>query len=220
MTHQALGRRVVLAAHELDELGVRHQPLVHAECERLRERFVGWMALLLTQVLVAARGQVQLHRKIGRYGVAYGWLVLVMGLVVGPAASVIHVQAGEWTRDRGAGFLLVTFGDMVLFGACFAAAVAYRHRPEIHKRLMIAATVALLFAAIGRMTFIASPALSGIVWLSPLLIGMFYDKVTQGRVHPAYLVTTAGLLIGGTRVLFEQSEAWLRIGRPMLDALL
>ena len=182
--------------------------------------FVGWMALLLTQVVVAARGQVQLHRKIGRYGVAYGWLVLAMGLVVGPAASMIHVQAGEWTRDRGAGFLLITFGDMVLFGACFAAAVAYRHRPEIHKRLMIAATVALLFAAIGRMTFIASPALSGLVWLSPLLIGMVYDKVTQGRVHPAYLITTAGLFIGGTRVLFEQSEAWLRIGRPMLDVLL
>jgi hypothetical protein len=182
--------------------------------------FVGWMALLMAQVALAARGRIQLHRKVGRYGVVYGWLVLAMGLVVGPAASVIHVRAGEWTRDRGAGFLLITFGDMVLFGACFAAAVAYRHRHEIHKRLMVAATVALLFAAVGRMSFIGSPALSGLVWLSPLLIGMVHDKVTLGRVHPVYIIATAGLFLGGTRVLFEQSEVWLRIGRPLLDALL
>jgi len=182
--------------------------------------FVGWMALLMAQVVLAARGNIQLHRKVGRYGVAYGWLVVAMGLVVGPAASVIHVRAGEWTRDRGAGFLLTTFGDMALFGVCFAAAVAYRHRPEIHKRLMVAATVALLFAAVGRMGFISSPPLAGLVWLSPLLIGMVHDKITMGRVHPVYIITTVGLFIGGTRILFEQSEVWLRIGRPLLDALM
>ena len=182
--------------------------------------FVGWMALLIAQVVFAARGQIQLHRRVGRYGVFYGWLVIAMGLVVGPAASVIHVRAGEWTHDRGAGFLLITFGDMVLFGSCFAAAVAYRNRPEIHKRLMIAATTALLFAAVGRMEFLRSPALSGLVWLSPLFVGMVHDKITRGRVHPVYFITAVGLFIGGTRILFEQSEGWLRIGRPILDALL
>lgn len=182
--------------------------------------FVGWMALLIAQVVFAARGQIQLHRRIGRYGIAYGWLVIAMGLVVGPAASAIHVRAGEWTHDRGAAFLLVTFGDMVLFGACFVAAVAYRSRPEIHKRLMVAATVALLFAAVGRMAFLSSPALSAIVWLSPLLVGIVHDKMTRGRVHPVYVITTVGLLVGATRVLVAESEAWLRVGRPILDAFL
>jgi len=182
--------------------------------------FVGWMALLVAQVVFAARGHLQLHRKVGRYGVAYGWLVIAIGLVVGPAASVIHVHSGEWTRDRGAGFLLTTFGDMVLFGGCFAAAVAYRNRPEIHKRLMIAATTALLFAAIGRMEFIGSPMLAAVVWLSPLLVGMAHDKLTRGRVHPVYLITIVALFIGGTRILLVGSEVWLRLARPMLDALL
>jgi len=182
--------------------------------------FVGWMALLMAQVALAARGRIQLHRKVGRYGVAYGWLVVAMGLVVGPAASVIHVRAGEWPHDRGAGFLLTTFGDMVLFGACFAAAVAYRHRPEIHKRLMIAATVALLFAAVGRMQFIESRPLLGLLWLSPLLVGMAHDWITRRRVHVTYVVATLALFIGGTRILFEQSELWLRIGRPIIDVIL
>src|SRR6186997_1701276 len=144
--------------------------------------FVGWMALLIAQVVLAWRGRVQMHRRVGRWGIAYGVLVLVMGVIVGVAAPVIHVHAGEWTRDRGAGFLLVTFGDMVLFGSLFGAAVYYRRKPEIHKRLMLAATVALLFAAIGRMHFLDPlPSVKAVVWLSPLLVGMLYDWKTRGR---------------------------------------
>ena len=182
--------------------------------------FVGWMALLMAQVVFAARGRVQLHRIVGRYGIAYGWLVVAIGLVVGPAAAVMHVRSGEWTRDQGAGFLLTTFGDMVLFGSCFAGAVAYRGRPEVHKRLMVAATVALLFAAVGRMTFIDSRPLLGVVWLSPLLIGMAHDWITCRRLHPVYLLATVGLFVGGTRILFEQSAAWLRFARPLFDVFM
>ena len=182
--------------------------------------FVGWMVLLMAQVILAARGEVALHRRIGRYGIGYGWLVLVMGVVVGPAAAAMHVRANEWPIDRAAGFLLVTFGDMVLFGGCFIAAVAYRSRPEIHKRLMVSATVALLFAAVGRMAFIQSQLLFAAVWLSPLLAGMAHDWLTRRRVHPVYMIATAGLCLGALRLLIAESELWLRIGRPLIRALL
>jgi len=181
--------------------------------------FVGWMALLVAQVSLAVRGRTRLHRKVGRYGIAYGCLVLAMGLIVGPAASVIHVRAGEWTRDEGAAFLLTTFGDMVLFGSFFAAAVAYRSRPEIHKRLMVAATVALLFAAVGRMN-IPSRALASVVWLAPMFVGMAHDWITRRRIHPAYVISTIGLFVGALRLLVTESDVWLSIGRPIIDALL
>ena len=181
--------------------------------------FVGWMALLVAQIVLAWRGRVQMHRRVGRWGIAYGILVLVMGVIVGIAAPVMHAHAGDWTRDRAAGFLLITFGDMVLFGSFFAAAVAYRRRPEIHKRLMIAATVALLFAAVGRMRFIESTGIKALIWLTPMFVGMAYDWFARRRVHPAYLVGTVGLFVGATRVLFTQSETWLRIARPIIDAL-
>jgi hypothetical protein len=180
--------------------------------------FTGWMALLVLQVTLAARGKVQLHRRVGRWGIAYGCLVLVMGLAAGLAAPVMHLASGEWTRDRAAGFLLTTLGDMVLFGAFFSAAVVYRSRPEIHKRLIVAATVALLFAAVGRMHF-ASLAVRELVWLSPMFVGMGHDWIQRRRVHPAYLIGTAGLFVGSLRVLATHSEAWLAIGRPLLDAL-
>jgi hypothetical protein len=183
--------------------------------------FVGWMALLVVQVLMAARGRVDLHRTIGRFGIVYGCIVLAMGIVAGPAASVIHIRAGEWTLDRGAGFLLVTFGDMLLFGSFFAAAVAYRSRPEIHKRWMLAATVALLFAAVGRMKLLdPRPLLAAAVWLSPMFVGMTHDWMTRRRVHSVYIIATVVLFLGALRVLFTESAVWLAIGRPIIAALM
>jgi hypothetical protein len=183
--------------------------------------FVGWMALLVAQVLLASRGRVDLHRRVGRFGIVFGCIVLAMGIVAGPAASVIHIRAGEWTPDRGAGFLLVTFGDMLLFGGFFAAAVAYRSRPEIHKRWMLAATVALLFAAVGRIKFLdPRPLLAAAVWLSPMFVGMTHDWITRRRVHSVYVLATVVLFFGALRVLFTESAVWLAIGRPIIDALM
>jgi uncharacterized membrane protein YozB (DUF420 family) len=182
--------------------------------------FVGWMALLFAQVTLAARGEIRLHRKLGRIGIVYGCLVLITGLAAGFAAPVMHLAAGEWTRDRAAGFLLTILGDMILFGMFFGAAIAYRGRPEVHKRLMITATVALLFAAVGRMTFITSYAVYELVWLSPLLVGMGHDWIARRRVHPVYIIGTAGMFIGSLRELVVQSDAWLAIGRPLLDAFM
>jgi hypothetical protein len=182
--------------------------------------FVGWMALLVAQVVLVARGQVHLHRQLGRLGVAYGCAVIVMGLVVGVAAPVMKVRAGEWDHDRGAAFLLVTLGDMVLFGSLFGAAVAQRHRPAVHKRLMVAATVALLFAAVGRMPYITSALVLTLIWFSPLLAGMAYDVMTSRRVHPTWIISAVFLFVGGLRLLVSTSETWLRIGRPLLDAFL
>jgi hypothetical protein len=48
--------------------------------------------------------------------------------------------------------VIIPLGDMVLFAGFFIPAVIYRRRPEIHKRLMLLATTALLFAAAGRMS--------------------------------------------------------------------
>src|SRR5262249_20152618 len=126
--------------------------------------FIGWMVLLFAQVSLVAAGRTALHRKIGNVGIVYGCLILAMGLIVGFAAPVFHVKAGEWTRDHAAGFFLVILGDMVLFGTFFVASMVYRRKPEIHKRLIVLATTALLFAAVGRMD-LKSGLVAATVWL-------------------------------------------------------
>jgi hypothetical protein len=178
--------------------------------------FSGWMVLLLAQALLVALGRTATHRKVGEFGMFYGGLVLLMGLIVGFVAPILHVQSGEWTRDRAAGFLLVILGDMALFAVFFIGAMIYQREPEVHKRMIVLATVALLFAAVARMGLFDRPLLMLAVWLSPVIIAMGYDIFSRRRVHPAYFVGSAILLVGYSRVLFLESEAWLRMGRVLL----
>jgi hypothetical protein len=45
--------------------------------------FVGWLFLFLTQAVLAAVGQVTWHLRLGRFGIGYGVLLVIVGLVTG-----------------------------------------------------------------------------------------------------------------------------------------
>ena len=126
-----------------------------------------------------------------------------MGTIVGIAAPVMHLNAGEWTQERAAGFVLITMGDMVLFGSLFIAAVIYRRKPEIHKRLMLAATVALLFAAVGRLPLLDRLASSGdrCVAVAAADRHALRSGKRAARPHVAYVIGAVWLFLGATRVL-------------------
>ena len=178
--------------------------------------FTGWMALLMMQVLLAATGRLKAHRSLGAVGIGYGFAVLAMGLVVSIAAPLMHLTAGEQTLDQVAGFMIIPLGDMVLFAGFFIPAVVYRNRPEIHKRLMLLATTALIFAGVGRMSSYLTLAGSTILWFSPVLFGIAYDKRTRGKVHPVYFIGLVAMAVVFTRLFLRDSEAWLSIGRAIV----
>lgn len=152
--------------------------------------FSGWMLLLLTQVGLIYRRRVSAHQRLGRLGIYYGLLVLLLGLVATFVAPVVHVQAGRWTLDEAAGFLILPLGDMLLFAGFFGAGIAYRRRKVLHSRLMLLATMALLFAPAARMA--NRPVSILLVWLFPLALAMGYDAVTRRRVERVYI---AGLTL-------------------------
>jgi len=179
--------------------------------------YVGWMFLFVTQVVLAATGRVRAHLSLGRVGIAYGFLVLVMGLIVSVVQGVVHFHAGEQSLDEAGGFLIIPLGDMVLFGGFFLPAVLYRRRPDVHKRLMLFATTALLFATVGRLAQFITVPVSIALWFLPVLIGIAYDKWSRGRVHPAYFIGFGAMTIAFSRVALEQSEIWLPIGRAIIQ---
>jgi hypothetical protein len=182
--------------------------------------FSGWMVLFLLQASLVYARRVRTHRTLGtRIGIAYGALVLGLGLVVTFVAPVLHVRAGEWTLDQAAGFLLLPIGDMILFAGFFGAAVVYRTKPEIHKRLMLLATIAVVFAAVARMAF-QSQLVVLFVWLSPLLAAMVFDWLTRRQVHRVYIVSMGILLVAFGRVFLMPWEGWLKIGRALLTPLI
>jgi hypothetical protein len=147
-------------------------------------------------------------------------LVLILGLVVTFAAPVMHVRAGEWSMEQAGSFLPIPLGDMMLFGGFFGAAVAYRPRPEIHKRLVLLASVALMFAGVGRLWFADAVPLMLAMWYLPVVLAMGYDLLTMRRIHPVYLIGVAIMTVGLLRIPFGESELWQGIARPMLAGLI
>jgi hypothetical protein len=176
--------------------------------------FTGWMLLLFLQVGLASSGRVRAHRRVGTFGIWYGALVWIMGVIATFAAPVLHMRAGEWTLDQAAGFLIFPIGDMILFGGFFGAAVKYRNKPEIHKRLIVAATVALAFAAVARMGF--SLPIFFLIWMAPMAALAVFDYQTKGKVHRVTAICSAVMVLGFPRVLLETSESWRAVGRVLL----
>lgn len=182
--------------------------------------YVGWMVLLLAQVGLVVTGRTRTHRALGEFGIWYGFAVLAMGLVVSVAAPVLHIRTGEWTLDRGAQFLVIPLGDMVLFGTFFVAAVAYRRQPQLHKRFIVLATTALLFAAVGRMDSLFPIPLLIALWVTPVLFALGHEAITHHRLDRVYFGGLVVLLIGAARLLLQSWEPWLAVARWTLQRLL
>ena len=178
--------------------------------------FMGWMGLFAAQVALVSTGRTRLHRRLGTIGIAYGVLVLAVGLTVTLYAPVMHMRSGAWDLDSAAAFLLLPLGDMVLFAGLFGAAIVYRRQPEVHKRLMLLATVAIVFAAVSRRIPFERPWTFLLIWLAPVFAAIVYDWQTRGRVHRTYVLGAAILLVAFARVFVMNHEPWLTVGRTLL----
>ena len=187
-----------LFAGTVDKLPVIH---VHAAI------YVGWLAIFIAQATFAATKRMDLHVRVGNIGIGYGVLVIAMGVTVAISMFAVRVRAGNIEEAQMR--LVAPLFDMVFFAPLFAAAVRFRRKPEIHKRLMIVATTLLLIAAVGRMTFLGRPWPLMLVWSSPLLIGAAYDIVRRRAVPWIYLLGVVAILVRafGARIVGE-TAAW------------
>lgn len=175
--------------------------------------FSAWIVLLITQSALISAKQVRIHRKLGYAG---GGLVLLM-LYLGLRIAIASVQRGF--SPPGAPppliFMVVPFFDLIVFAVLVGSALWYRNRPEIHKRLMVIATLAILPAATARLFlhFTTSAVIFKAYALSLILMlaCMAYDFRNQRRVHAAYLWSVLFFLISvPLRFFLGGTAEWLR----------
>jgi uncharacterized membrane protein YozB (DUF420 family) len=149
--------------------------------------FTSWILLFLTQTSLIAARRADLHRRLG---VAGGVLTVLM-LVVGYLTAVEAARLGVTPRGGPPplAFLSVPIGTLVVFAILMGSGLYNRRRSEIHKRLMLLATIALLTPAIARMRFIGEGgppvAITGTCLF--VVACLIYDRAAHGRVHPAFL---------------------------------
>ncbi len=150
-------------------------PLVHLHAAVA----FGWCILFVVQSWLVASGRTPQHRRLGVLGVGlYGALVLL-----GPFVAVNSVARYGSPPDELA-FLAVSAGNIVAYTLLFGAALHWRRRPDLHKRLMVLGMVAMLTAPFGRilpfpylLNHVAGPGLV-VVALA------WWDYRALGRLHP------------------------------------
>lgn len=171
-----------------------------------------WMLLLVGQALLISRGRVSLHRSLGGFGAA----LAVAGVILGVHGATVAAQRP--TGFIGAPFpplqfLALPFLAMVFFGSLVALAIAWRGKPQYHKRAILLATVTLLEAAIIRipLDFIAAgvPFTSfGAACLFILALAI-HDKRTWGKLHPMTLWGGIAVILSQPfGLLIMNTEAW------------
>ena len=164
-----------------------------------------WVLFLVCQAWLASRGKIRNHRDWGLAGVALASAVVVVGYVTAIVSLQERLAHGEGEAARA--FLSTPFVGMTLFAIFTAGAIACTHRPEWHKRLMIAGTVSLIDAAAARIAFLmvvghgpglrpglaplppeAMPTIVGLLLQGVIVAGMVNDRRLRGSVHPAWIV--------------------------------
>ena len=166
--------------------------------------FTSWTLLFLAQTVMVATGNTALHRTWGVVGVS-----LVTAMICTVILVTIHsmqLADAHGFREAGRSFAIIPLTGIAVFAAFFAFAVINFRRPEVHKRLMMAAMTPLMQAAMARVFLVMNPpppnaagpppvafaVAPGLVVDLLLVVGMFYDWRTRGRPHWAY---TVGLIV-------------------------
>jgi hypothetical protein len=172
-----------------------------------------WVVLFVTQVSLVATGRTRVHKRLGVLGAALAATVVVFGVVL--PISAVRLRASTVPLGPQRQFLVVPFGDMLVFAVLAGTALYFRRRIETHKRLMLLAALSLLDAAFSRfpLHFIETGG-PMIFWgLTDLCAIAFvaFDTVRNRRLHPAFLWGTLLMIASQLlRLMLAGTDTWMR----------
>lgn len=180
-----------------------------------------WLTIFLVQSRLVATGYVALHQRVG---IAAGFALALM-IPVGFATTVAMVRrgfdlSGDLRIDHDPLYeSIFPFGDLLMFTVLATAAIAYRRRPEIHKRLMLFANISLMGAPLAH--FIGhTPRLAvlpGAIIMVPismfLVAAVARDYWLTRKVRPLTLGLAITMFLSGPlrATLIGPSATWHRI---------
>lgn len=148
--------------------------------------FTLWMAFFIVQTSLVASGRTDIHRRLGIVGACLAAVLVGLGLYT----VYDEFQSHVWPAFLPpATFLVLPILSIATFGGLVLAAVLYRGRPEVHKRLMLMATIAAILPAMARLLLRQGPLQAWILPFNDLLLIplVVYDLATRRRLHPVTL---------------------------------
>ena len=172
----------------------------------------GWVLIFLTQSLLIQNKKYKTHMSIGR------WAALI---AVGAAISIIPASLYQIERELKEGLgqtaispIVGSLASATMFLTLVTLGIVYRKKPQVHKRLMLLATILLIWPAWFRWRHyfpsVERPDIwfAGVLADSLIIVAFIWDWIKNKRIHPALLY--GGLFIIAENImeilLFDSSE--------------
>jgi hypothetical protein len=158
--------------------------------------FFSWTVLLLTQAGLVNTRNVRLHRVVGTFGIAWGAVVVFMGLLI----TILSISAGLKTPDD-AGLTYLSLLSAPSFAVIFAMAIRAVRTPAVHRDLILLAMISILMPGINRF-YMMTLGLGGVPFYATYLTMdamvaaiLRHEKRVTGRISPAAWIATAIIVV-------------------------
>jgi hypothetical protein len=185
--------------------------------------FTAWILLFIAQVALVRADRRDLHRQLGIAGA----VLAVLMLAVGAAAAIGVAARFETTGFRPLGlapsqFLGVQLLELLQFAVLIALAIRFRRQSDVHKRLMLLATITILPSAVARFHLekhgFDFPYMATLLTYMLIVVAAVYDVARTRRVHAVYVWGGLAMLAWMVlRVEIGKTEAWQPIARWLID---
>ena len=184
----------------------------------------GWITLFVLQPSLIQAGAYNMHVRTGMFGVVLALAVAVTGIQVGLFAASRDFAAGGGATAIST--ILGVCTSMTLFLALVGAGVAFRGTPDTHKRLMLLATIVVLWPAWFRFRHYFPDVPRPEIWFalvaadSLIVLAALRDQVVLGRVHWVWLYL-GPLVIAeqALEVMTFDSPPWRVMAQAVYDLL-
>lgn len=178
--------------------------------------FTAWLVLLLVQSALVVRRRIAWHRRLGVFGALLAASMVPLGVLMAIDAARHGRAAPGFTPQE---FMIFPLGQILLFGVFVTIAVLRRSCSAIHRRFMLLASITLMTPAIARLPLVEQRPLPALgLTLCFVFAGMIHDRRSRGRIHPAYFVGGAVLLMSGpARFVIGHTEIWRSIARSLME---
>jgi hypothetical protein len=159
---------------------------------------MSWVLLLTAQIVLVRVGKTRVHRRIGWIGLPLAFAIWASSIPLGQWVAARDLpQQGQFAYAAFAGTLI----SLSLFLTLVIAAFTQRGRPDWHKRLILLATIVLLWPAYFRfrhfLPFVPRPEITLALLLAdlPILVAAIRDRIRFGKVHPAWLIVGSAVFV-------------------------
>jgi hypothetical protein len=179
-----------------------------------------WVLLFLVQPVLIVTGNRRIHMMLGRIGAALAACIVISGFRLGIEATLISPPELRIWGLAPKQFMAVPIISILIFAGLVAIGVWNRRRPEVHRPMMLLASLAVMSAAVSRIDVI-SGLYRGTVWenvfgpfFATLLIGALFLAIKwrlTGSLNRWFAMGYAGLAASSALIMqLATTPAWDR----------